>query len=494
MKPAVISKLKNDIVVKAVFDAVDTTRAKAYLVGGIVRNLVLSRPFGFDYDIALDGKIKDIANLLAERFKGSPFLLDKESGAYRVVVKSSSEFGVWSSELKSEIHIDLSPFKGNDILEDLSNRDFTINAMAVDVAALFREKKTSLIDIFKGRADAKNKTIRMIKPKIFDDDPLRLLRAIRLSAQYGLIIDKETERCIKKKSGLLAKSSWERIRDEFFAILEITESVSYMKRLYELSLLQKIIPETKEWESKTSFPTLAGYNLLRHAFKTLEQGEKLYNNLKTFMPEFAGNIENSFQMQIGSVSKKGLFKLALLIHDAGKPATMQHEGKRIRFIGHEVEGEPIGKRIARRLKLSRAASAFTARLVRNHHRVFNLASIERVTDRSKAHLFRATSGEDGIALSLLSLADARATRNGDDPELALFVKNLISFYYKIYAVSKPNPILNGNEVMEIFGLSEGIMVGRILRKLAEAEGEGVIKNKRDAVKFIKDWLAKTKEG
>ncbi len=483
MKPAVISKLKNDIVVKAVFDAVDTTGAKAYLVGGIVRNLVLSRPFGFDYDIALDGKIKEAANFLAERFKGSPFLLDKKSGSYRVVVKT---------RCGPYVNIDLSPFKGEDILEDLKNRDFTINAMAVDIAALFREKKTSLIDIFNGQRDAKNKTIRMIKPEIFDDDPLRLLRAVRLSAQYGLIIDKETERCIKKKSDLLTKSSWERIRDELFAILEIAESVSYVKRLYELSLLQKIIPEIKEWGRKTSFPVLAGYNLLRHAFKTLEQGEKLYNNLKVFVPELADNIDNSFQKPIGSVSKKGLFKLALLIHDAGKPATMKHEGKRIRFIGHEVEGETIGKRIARRLKLSRAAVAFAARLVRNHHRVFNLASLERLTERSKAHLFRAAGGEDGIALALLSLADARATRNGDDPELAVFVKDLIGFYYKVYSVKKPKPLLNGNEVMEIFGISEGIMVGKILEKIAEAEEKGIIKNKRDVVGFIKDWLEKTK--
>lgn len=481
MKAAAFYKLKNDPVLRAVFDAANTTGAKAHLVGGVLRNLVLRQPVGFDYDIALDGKIKGAANLLAERFKGSPFLLDKESGSYRVVIKPDSE-------LKSEIHIDIASYNGRDILEDLRNRDFTINAMAVDVAALFIESKISLIDIFNGQADAKNKTIKMVKPGIFDDDPLRLLRALRLSAQYGLIIDKETERCIKKKSGLLAKPSRERVRDEFFAILEIAESVSYVKLLYELSLLQKVIPEIKEWE------ILAGYNLLHHAFKTLEQGEKLYNNLKTFVPELTDNIDHFFQMPIGSVSKKGLFKLALLIHDAGKPATMRQEEKRIRFIGHEAEGEAVGKRIAKRLKLSRAAAAFIARLVRNHHRVFNLASLEKATDRSKAHLFRAAGGEDGIALALLSLADARATRNGDDPELAALVKKLISFYYKAYAVSKPNPILNGNEVMKIFSISEGIMVGRILRKLAEAEGEGVIKNKKEAVKFIKDWLVKSKKG
>lgn len=480
MKSAAPSKLKKDPVVKAVFDAAQISGAKAYLVGGAVRNLVLCRPFGFDYDIVLDGAIKEAANFLAERFKGSPFLLDKESGSYRVTIKRDN--GI--------LKIDISTYNGKDILEDLSNRDFAINAMAVDIAALFTEKKTPLIDIFNGQRDAKNKTIRMIQPPhstIFDDDPLRLLRALRLSAQYGLVIDKETERCIKERAGLLTNSSWERIRDEFFLILVCAESVNYTKRLYEFSLLREIIPEIKAWEN------LAEYNLLSHAFKTLEQGEKLYNNLKVFVPEFADDIDIFFQTPIGAVSKKGLFKLALFIHDAGKPATMKREGERIRFIGHEVEGETIVRKIARRLKLSRAAAAFIARLVRNHHRVFNLASLQKVTDRSMAHLFRATGGDDGIALALLSLADARATRNEDDPELAIFVKKLIKFYYKTYTISKPRPILNGNEVMEIFGVSEGIMVGRILRKLAEAEGEGIIKNKRGAVKFIKEWLKKPKE-
>lgn len=482
MKADAILKLKDDPNIRAVFDAVSSIGAKAYLVGGTLRNLVLSRPLGFDYDIALDRKVVDMANLLGARLKGSPFLLDKGHGSYRITVKQ--ENGMFN--------IDLSPYNGKDILEDLDNRDFTINAMAVDISALFKNRDVDLIDIFSGQTDAENKIIREIKPEIFDDDPLRLLRAVRLSAQYGLTIDKETERRIKTKAELLTASSWERIRDEFFFILECPESVNYLKRLYELSLLHEIIPEIRGWSD------LADYNLIYHAFKTLEQGERLIGNLKAFVPEFTGSIENSFQMLLGNVSKKGLFKLTLFIHDAGKPATIKQEGERIRFIGHEVEGEGASKRIGRRLKLSRAAAAFIARLVRNHHRVFNLASLERLTDRSKAHLFRDMGGSaagdsDGLFLLLLSLADARATRDGDDLELASFIKSLIDFYYKIYAVKRPRPILNGNEVMEIFGIPEGVAVGRILRKLAEAEGEGVIKNKRDAVNFIKD-LSKGSKG
>lgn len=494
MKVEVISKLKNEPVFKIILDVFNIAGVNAYLVGGVLRNLVLSQPLGFDYDIVLEGNIENTANLLARRLKGSHFLLDKESGSYRVAIKDIADFGLRISDLtsqfpnlKSEVHIDLSPYKGKDIFEDLRNRDFTINAMALPINALFEKKRIDLIDIFNGRIDAKNKTIKMLKPDIFDNDPVRLLRAVRFSAQYSLNIDRETERLIKIKANLLPASSWERIRDEFFSILVCADSVNYVKTLYELSLLHEILPEVKDWEN------LIDYDLISHAFKTLEQGEKLSNNLKAFAAEFADSIHNDFKAHLGNIPRMGLFKLSLFIHDAGKPKTMKKEGDRIRFIGHEVEGEVICKRMGRKLKLSRRAVAFISRLVRNHHRVFNLASLEKLTDRSMSHMFRVVGGEDGIPLALLSLADARATRNGDDPELASFVRGLIGFYYKVYGVSKPKPILNGDEVMEIFNVSEGVIVGRILRRLAEAEGEGIIKNKSDGVKFIKSWLEESKK-
>ncbi|MBI3398042.1 MAG: CCA tRNA nucleotidyltransferase [Deltaproteobacteria bacterium] len=472
MKTDAILQLKNESILRAIFDGVNAVKAEAYLVGGVLRNLALSRPLGFDYDIVLDGKVKETANLIAGRLKGSPFLLDKKLESYRVNVKHRDGM----------FNIDISQRKGKDIWEDLSRRDFTINALSVDMNALFKKKDAAIIDIFKGINDAENKIIRMLKPEIFDEDPLRLLRAVRLSAQYNLKIDKETEKYIQAKANLLPKSSWERIRDEFFLILYCSEAAYYVKKLHELSLLREIIPEIRNWES------LKDYNLLSHSLKTLEQGENLYNNLNAFAPEFADNLYAYFEITFGNIAKRGLFKIALFLHDVGKAVTMKREEDRIRFIGHEGEGEIISKRIGKRLKLSRAAIGLIARLGRNHHRVFNLASFDKPTNRSKAHLFRVMGGGDGLLLLLLAFADARATRDGDDPELASLVRDLIGFYYKVYSVKKPKPILNGEEVMDIFNIPEGVIVGRILNKLAEVEGEGIVKSKRDAVKFINNWL------
>jgi len=167
--------------------------------------------------------------------------------------------------------------------------------------------------------------------------------------------------------------------------------------------------------------------------------------------------------------------------------TMKSDDKCLRFTGHDAEGEAIAKKIARRLKLSRRLLVSLGKIVRNHHRVFNIASLEKVSLRSKAHFFRVMD-IDGLDLLFLSIADARATRGSEDHELEELVKELIPFYFDTYRVRKMPPILKGDEIMKIFQIPEGIIVGRILKKVQEAEGMGIVNDKEEAVEFIRGWL------
>lgn len=481
-----IKNLKEDPIIKGVYTTSRMFGVKTYLVGGVIRNLILSNATGCDYDIAMSGEVERITNLIARSVGGSPFPLDKELGSFRVTIKKGG----------LPIHLDLSPIKGNDILEDLSSRDFTINAMAVDLDCLFRGE-LSILDPFGGLGDGRKGIIRVVGPRTFQEDPVRLLRAVRFSSQYGLAIEEGTKRDIMTSAGLLGLSSRERVRDEFFIILINPSASRYLKELHTLGLLREIIGEVKIWE------TLRGYDLLSHTFSTVEETEVLLADLPGFIPEVSTPLLEHLQGKIGGVTRVGFVKLAAFLHDAGKPLTMKveslhplslegrgggvrgGEGERIRFLGHEVEGEKIGKMVGRRLKLSKKAVALLARLIRNHHRVFGLASLEKVSHRSKAHFFRALEGGDGLDLLLISLADARATRGGDDPELSALVKDLVTFYFKVYAIHKPPPLLRGSDVMEILGIPEGVIIGRILRRLAEAEAEGIVKNKGEAIEFIK---------
>ncbi|MBI5287253.1 MAG: CCA tRNA nucleotidyltransferase [Deltaproteobacteria bacterium] len=479
--------LKENPIVREVYTASKEAGVDAYLVGGVVRNLSLSFPIGCDYDIALSGDVERVTNLFASRVGGSPFPLDRETGFFRVVVKGreSSQFGVRSSELKSQIsnlksqiYVDFSPFKGKDILEDLGFRDFTINAMALNLNHLFKGE-VSILDPFGGLEDGKNRIIRVVGQNTFRDDPVRLLRAVRFASQYSFTVEDVTAGAIKADAQLLSHSSWERIRDEFLILLSQARTSQYLELLYKLGLLKEVITEVGGWED------IGGYDLLYHTLKTVEEVDALLSDISGFLPELSMPLLEHLQETIGSIPRVGLLRLAAFLHDVGKPLTMKVEGERLRFIGHEVEGEDIGKRISKRLKLSKKAIAIVTRLIRNHHRVFALASLEKVSQRSKAHLFRSVGGEDGLELLLIALADARATRGGDDPELASLVKELISFYYAVYTVHRPPPLLNGHEVMDILDIPEGVMVGRVLKKLAEAEAGGVVKDKKEAVSFIK---------
>lgn len=465
--------LKGNPIIRKIYAASKELGVNVYLVGGVIRDLILSNATGCDYDIAMSGEIERVTNLIARSVGGSPFPLDKELGSFRVTIKKGG----------LPIHLDLLPIKGKDILEDLSSRDFTINAMAIDLDCLFRGEP-SILDPFGGLGDGRKGIIRVVGPRTFQEDPVRLLRAVRFSSQYGLAIEEGTKRDIMANAGLLGLSSRERVRDEFFIILKSPGASRYLKELHTLGLLREVIGEVKVWE------TLRGYDLLSHTFSTVEEMDILLSDLPGFIPEVSAPLLEHLQETIGGVSRVGLVKLTAFLHDAGKPLTMKVDGDRTRFLGHEVEGERIGKMVGRRLKLSKKAVALLARLIRNHHRVFGLASLERVSPRSKAHFFRVLEGGDGLDLLLISLADARATRGGDDPELSVLVKDLVTFYFKVYAVHKPPPLLRGSDVMEILGIPEGVIIGRILRRLAEAEAEGFVKNKGEAIEFIKrvQWV------
>lgn len=467
-----ILRLKNDPVIDAVYSSAKELNIYVYLVGGIVRNIISKLPIGYDYDFVLSMKAKDAAEKLALIIKGSPFLLDKESGSFRVVIKKNN----------ASINVDLSPIKGRDIIEDIFKRDFTINAMAIDMKKLFEKDVVPIIDPLNGARHGKKKLIAPAREDIFDNDPIRLLRAVRLSAQYGFSIDEDMEYLIKAKSYLLKTSSWERIRDEFFAIINCHNVGNNIKKLWMLGLLQEIFPEIKEWDK------LEDYDLKSHVIKTVVEGEKILYNLKKLVPEYEDAVLSHFDSLIGNIPRSAFFKFAVFLHDIGKPVSMKIDGERLRFTGHEIEGETITKKIAKRLKLSNRASRILCKLVRNHHRVFNMASLGRILTRSKAYFFRIMD-KDGIDLLFLSLADAQATRGGEDTELAMFVRNLTSFYFDAYIVKKPTPLLKGGDVMRIFNIPQGIMIGRILKKIQDAEGMGLIKNRKDAVRFIKKWLA-----
>jgi len=446
-------------------------RAACYLVGGVLRNLLLKEEAGCDYDLCTDGDVRVFSEGLAKKSGGSFFLLDETSSTWRVVVKKAPL-----------TTIDVSRIREGDIVRDLGKRDFTVNALAVDVRDVFEKQKPALLDPHSGIEDAKKRILRAVSGVSFKEDPLRILRAVRLAQQYNLKIERSTWALLKEGKSLISETAKERVRDELALVFSSPLSFRSMEKLFEAGVMQEVIPELRGWQ------TMAGYDLLSHSVKTLEEAERMLLEAPLLRKE----LKEHFDKGLGGVKRKAVFKIASFFHDIGKPLTMQKEEGELRFIGHDVEGEEIVKRVLKRLRFSRKVTRAVSTLVRNHHRIFALASIERPSQRSRAHFFNSVGGDMGLDLLLIGLSDARATRGAEDRALFSVVMDMMDFYFDVYSKAKPRPLMNGREIMIAFGVPEGPAVGEIIKKISEGVEEGILHDKKNAVRYIKDWLSRGK--
>lgn len=464
-----IERLKADPVLEAI-DRERPSGTELYLVGGVLRNFALGIPAAPDYDFALDGDTKAFAARMADRLGGAYFALDIDAGAWRVV-----------SRRGGALTIDFTPLAQGDLLSDLKKRDFTVNAMAVSVAGLLQGER-SIVDPFNGIEDARARNLRKVSDSVFDDDPLRSMRAVRLATQYGLTIERQTRELILDKASLLTESSPERVRDELVSLMACANSFQGISLLHDTGLLYVIVPEMKGWDD------ISGYDLLSHSFSVLREADRLLENIsdETF-PGLAERLKEHL-LRPGPVPSSVLFRLAALFHDFGKAYTLTREARKLRFIGHDSEGAAKVSEVMERLRFSRKTSSELALLVKNHHRTFMLAALDKRTFRAKGHFFRVMGGEPGLMLLCLALCDARATRGGEDPELYGIALEMMRFYYDVFIMEKPEPLMTGSQVMETFHLPEGPLVGRILAKIGEGVETGLVTNRKEAVSYVRKWL------
>ena len=438
-----------------------------------------------DYDFALGLEhavdVAAFANRLALRLNGSPFVLDKTEPSYRVVFMNNG----------AQSNADISRVKGRGIIQDLGIRDFTVCAAAIDLHALFEgeDAKVFLIDPLKGCEDAASKLLRMTGSTVFDDDPLRSLRAVRLAARYGFTITQDTLEAMRLAAGALEKVSAERVRDEMILMFANPGSAWCMRTLLDLGLATMVFPELDAWGK------LKGYDLTAHSLSALEEAELLLEApidalgaLFALFGRHAPEVRRHLDAKIGVVPMAALFKISAFFHDIGKASSLTRESGVLHFIGHEAQGASIARPMLRRLKLSRAAAQAALNMIKNHHRVFSFAALNKPSERAKAHLFRAC-GSELIEMLCLSIADARATRKGnEDNELLAVVKSLADFYFDVYSRKKPKPIMDGSFVMKTFGLRQGVIIGEILRMVNEEVEGGSVRNKKEAVQFVRRAL------
>ena len=480
-----------------------------YYVGGIVRNSLLKRPSG-DIDITLPpDEVAHAARALAKLLKAAAFEMDPELGVWRLVTH------------QDKIQIDLTAYQGPDLTADLHRRDFTFNSLAYPVSAkpeiiitprendtahilLKRLRRKQIVDETGGLADLKQKIIRLNGPERFTEDPLRMLRAFRCAAELKFTIDPQTLAQIKQDRKLLSKPAGERIKEELdrlFAVPNVT--YSFLVQMDECRVLSALFPRLEE--QRTCAEVYYGKGgVLKHTLLVCKRMDYVLEHLDKAFPAYAERLRPF-------ASRKALFKMAALLHDIAKPVTAKEKKGRLRFFYHEQVGAKIAERVLEHLHYSRADIRLVYAMIFEHLRPSNLASNEGITDRAVYHFFR-DLGDAAIPLLFLCWSDytsyvsdeelkkllpksaqrmmtlAQAERMGNLGKTLRHLQ-MLSFmlgqFFDKPASVKPVKIITGLDVMQTLKLKPGPVVGQILEAVAEAQVEGTVHTRQDALNFIK---------
>ena len=480
---------------------------RAYIVGGFLRDLLLKRKTA-DIDIAIAADALEIAPDLAAALGGSYVPLDRENKVARVVP------GTKGARRASRWQLDLSSFSGG-IELDLKRRDFTINAMAVDLkGARHRpqqkpQAEVKIIDPFNGLADLEGGIIRATSKTVFQQDPARLLRAVRLAAELGFTIDTGTEALIKSNCHLIAGVAAERSREELLRLLEITGADKLWPYIDGLGLLTALIPELAETRGVEQ-PREHAWDVLNHSLKTvaaidfvLRRGRWPYaaEEVLGFVP-WSEKLARHFEKIVSGSTRRALTKMAALLHDIAKPKTrVLTESGRIRFLGHAGEGAAMAAQVLERLRFSNREAKLVEAIIRHHLRPVQMSSPgELPSQRAIYRYFRdCGSGDGGIETLFFSLADHLATRGANLDlthwkEHTRLVDYALSQHLKQEKRVAPARLINGHDLMRLFSLKPGPRVGEILEAVREAQASAEISNREEALALIAELLNLPRDG
>ncbi len=468
---------------------------EAYIVGGLVRDVLLGRDTA-DIDFAVASDALEVAPKVATALSGKYVLLDRVNRVGRVVLVDK---GAPSTEAQWEL--DFSTFKGN-IKQDLARRDFTIDAMAIDLSQFGKGfSDIQLIDPFNGRGDLSQRVIRVVAETAFESDAVRLLRAVRLAAELGFSIDKKTEALIRRYAYLISSIAGERVREELLRLLAIPDAGQFLPYLDELGLLTAVFPElagTKGVEQ----PKEHSWNVFEHSLKTviavdflLRQGAWEYASGEVLAAApWSAVLAQHFDREVNSGStRRLLLKLAALLHDVAKPQTKAIDaGGRLRFLGHAKEGAAIAANILERLRFSAKEVKLVETVVRHHLRPGQMSHDELPSRRAIYRYFRDT-GEAGIDILFLSLADHLATRGthlilSHWQEHIQVVEYVLSQRFHEEGIVRPPRLVDGHDLIKTFAMSPGPKIGEILEAVREAQASGELTTRQEALDYIRDCL------
>jgi len=430
--------------VASILEALNRHNYEAYIVGGCVRDLIMGKK-PQDWDVTTNAKPEEVQKIFPDSFYENEFgtvgvKTDSEDETLKVIEVTTYRV---ESKYTDKRHPDEVRFAKR-LEDDLKRRDFTINALAMDAGG-------KVIDLFDGKGDIERKIIRAVGnvSERFNEDALRMMRAVRFATTLDFKIEDDTLDAIKKNHELLKVISKERVRDEFLKIIDSPNAEKGIELLRETGLLKHVLPELLEGVGVTQNKHHK-YDVWEHNLKALKYA-----------------VDQNYSTEV---------RLASLLHDIGKPRSKRGEGADATFYGHQVISARMAAQALDRLKFPKAQAEKIVKLVRWHMFYYNVGE---VTESSVRRLV-ANIGRENVE-DLIKLREA--DRVGSDVPKARPYK-LRHLQFMIDKVSR-DPIspkmlkVNGNDIMRLTGLEAGPKIGMIIGALMEEVLDNPEKNTRE---------------
>ena len=457
--------IENDEVIKLIKPYLKDV--EAYIVGGFVRDILMNKKSP-DRDLILcNCDVEKFSQELADKLNAHFIELDPINKIYRIVLENKIDY------------IDITMPIENDFEKDIKRRDLTINAIAYNL------KTSEIVDLVGGINDIKNKKIKGISEKNFEDDPLRLLRIFRFYAKTGFEIDESLIQLSKKLYKRINEPAKERVTVELLKMFEGKYCDLALLKLDECGLLEEIFPIYKEVK-KIPPNSHHHLDLIHHLIESVRQVQMIYEKSSEEVKNYLETIK------YGSVQELAFLKLATFLHDIGKPScwTIEEDTLRHRFIKHDEIGSKLVVPILKDLKFSKKQIQYIQTLIKYHIYPSSLVSAEDVTEKAFMKFYRKMDGYV-IDVIILAMAD-RLSARGEKITDEIVSKNingltkLLNDYLELRKDIKPlEKLLDGRDIMEILKIKQGPQLGEIISALKEAQISGNVTTKKEAIDFVK---------
>jgi tRNA nucleotidyltransferase/poly(A) polymerase len=438
----------------------------AFIVGGSIRDLLCGRS-PVDYDVTVRGDPAKFARQIESSTNGRMVELGKPG---QRIIRVVGEKNI----------IDVSGIKETSIEKNLLARDFTINAMAYDLSS------NRLIDPMGAQRDLKRKTVRMVSKDIFKRDPVRLLRAYRIAAEFKFEIEPRTRAAIQKHAALIQQSAAERVRAEFFKLLQCDVSHPYLSQMAESTLLFAFLPELaalKECRQNRHHQ----FNVFDHTLNAFFHLEGLLGSNQELL--IADGKPAAHQI---TEPKIPLLKFTILLHDLAKPAvqTMDRNGKR-HFYGHECQSSQMAEAVCRRLKCSRRDTDKIRFLVRHHARprlLFTAGHEQKAGPRAVTRFFMKCAAyiPDILIIAAADMLGKEAEFSERSAAFLAFLNQLMIDYETSFIPRKSGSrLITGHDLTAEFGLAPSPVYKKILTRVEEERLSRSDMTRQEAVVLVK---------